>query len=285
MSGHVAVVGAAGRTGMALLRALEAGGFAPLAVVRRPEQADAARGAGAAETTTADYASVEQLTAALSGVDRVIVVPPSYTPEDVYIANAATAAAAAGVGHLVLHSVLHPHTPTMRHHMRKAAGEAAVRAGSVPWTILQPSMYAQTVLMFSQLSPPGRICAPFDVDSSFTVVDLLDSAEITARVLQSDDHYYASYELVGNPPVTCREMLALVAELRGLDATPESVRPWQLNLPMWLQDAMADFAAMCEEYTDHGLLGNANVTRWLLGREPTAFDQVARRELPAPVAS
>lgn len=278
-SDRIAVVGAAGRTGLAILRALDARGLAPLAVTRNDDQADAVRAAGAADTATADYTSIDELTAALVGVDRVVIVPPSFTPEHIYIANAAIAAGAAGVGHIVLHSVLHPHTPTMRHHMRKAAGEVAVRANDTAWTILQPSMYAQTVLLFAAMSPPGRICGPFNIDARFTVVDLSDVAEITALVLRSDEHFYASYELAGNAPTTCREMLSLVAELRGLDARPETVRPWELDLPGWLQDSMADFAAMCEEYTQHGLLGNPNVTRMLLGREPTRFDQVARREL------
>jgi uncharacterized protein YbjT (DUF2867 family) len=276
---RVAVLGAAGRTGLRILGALRAMGVTPRAVTRTDAQADAVRAAGATETATADYASVAELTAALEGVDRVVIVPPSYSPEEVYIANATVAAGAAGVGHIVLHSVLHPHTPSMRHHMRKASGEAAVRDGAVPWTILQPSMYAQTVLLFAQRSPAGRICAPFDVDARFTVVDLQDIAEITARVLQGDDHVYASYELVGNPPVSCREMLRLVAELRGLDAEPERVHPWELDLPAWLRDNMGDFAAMCEEYTANGLLGNVNVTRMLLGRDPTSFAEVARREL------
>jgi NAD(P)H dehydrogenase (quinone) len=276
---RVAVVGAAGRTGLRILSALRASGFAPRAVTRREQQADAVLAAGAAETETADYASVAELTVALDGIDRVVIVPPSYSPEDVYIANTAVAASAAGVAHIVLHSVLHPHTPSMRHHMRKAAGEAVVRDGDVPWTILQPSMYAQTVLLFSDRSPEGRICAPFDVDARFTVVDLEDIAEVTALVLRGDDHFYASYELVGNPPVSCREMLRVVAKLRGVTAEPERIHPWELKLPDWLSDNMGAFAAMCEEYTAHGLLGNANVTRMLLGREPTRFAEVARREL------
>ena len=283
MSERVAIIGAAGRTGLAVLRALAARGVAPLAVTRTAEQAESVLEAGASETTTADYASVTGLRAALEGVDRVVVIPPSYTPEHVYIANATAAAGAAGVRHLVLHSVLHPHTPTMHHHMRKAEGEAAVRAGATPWTILQPAMYAQTVLAFANLSPEGRICAPFDLDARFTVMDLQDIAEITAMVLEGDTHSYASYELVGNPAVSIREMLRLVAELRGIEAEPEQVYPWELDLPAWLREGMSDFAAMCDEYTHHGLLGNANIARWLLGREPTPFDEVARRDLAVPL--
>jgi uncharacterized protein YbjT (DUF2867 family) len=283
MSERVAIIGAAGRTGLAVLRAFAARGVAPLAVTRTPGQAESVLEAGASETTTADYGSVGELTAALEGVDRVVVIPPSYTREHVYIANAVAAADAAGARHLLLHSVLHPHTPTMHHHMRKAEGEAAVRAGATPWTILQPAMYAQTVLLFGNMSPEGRICAPFNLDARFTVIDLRDIAEITAMMLGSDEHLYATYELVGNPPVSIRQMLRLVAELRGIEAEPEQVYPWELNLPAWLCEGMGDFAAMCEEYTHHGLLGNANVARWLLGREPTCFDQVARRDLAVPV--
>jgi NAD(P)H dehydrogenase (quinone) len=283
VSERIAVIGAAGRTGLAVLRALAARDGATLAVTRTTDQAESVLEAGASETTTADYASVAELSSALQGVDRVVVIPPSYTPEHVYIANATDAASAAGVRHLVLHSVLHPHTPTMHHHMRKAAGEAAVRAGATPWTILQPAMYAQTVLAFANLSPEGRICAPFDLDAPFTVIDLQDIAEVTAMVLESDEHRYASYELVGNPPVSIREMLRLVAERRGIEAEPVQVHPWELELPAWLREGMSDFAAMCDEYTRHGLLGNANVARWLLGREPTPFAEVVRRDAAAPL--
>ena len=36
---------------------------------------------------------------------------------------------------------------------------------------------------------------------------------------------------------------------------------------------------MNAHYTAHGLSGNANVLRWLLGREPTTFAAFVKREL------
>jgi hypothetical protein len=37
---------------------------------------------------------------------------------------------------------------------------------------------------------------------------------------------------------------------------------------------------MNTHYDAHGLVGNPNVLRWLLGREPTRFAEFVRRELP-----
>jgi hypothetical protein len=34
-------------------------------------------------------------------------------------------------------------------------------------------------------------------------------------------------------------------------------------------------------YDAHGLIGNPNVLRWMLGREPTRFADFVNRELPA----
>ena len=37
---------------------------------------------------------------------------------------------------------------------------------------------------------------------------------------------------------------------------------------------------MNAHYDAHGLVGNSNVLRWLLGRKPTRFAEFVRRELP-----
>jgi len=39
--------------------------------------------------------------------------------------------------------------------------------------------------------------------------------------------------------------------------------------------ASADMRAMWQEYDRHGLRGNSNVLRMLLGREPASFEQAA----------
>ncbi|WP_329253412.1 hypothetical protein [Streptomyces canus] len=53
---------------------------------------------------------------------------------DVFAIRALEAAEHAGARRFVYLFVLHPHTPGLRHHMRKANVEAAVRASELDWT-------------------------------------------------------------------------------------------------------------------------------------------------------
>ncbi|MFI1506174.1 SDR family oxidoreductase [Streptomyces sp. NPDC020597] len=92
-------------------------------------------------------------------------------------------------------SVLHPHTPGLRHHLRKAYAEAAVRASPLNWTVLQPSMFAQIVLSTWGRAPAGPVEVPFGVDNEFSFIDLRGFGEAGMRVLSEQGHGSAAYEL------------------------------------------------------------------------------------------
>jgi len=278
--GNVGIVGAGGSTGKHALEALAKKGLPARALVRRAEQEDAVRASGASEAVVCDFEDPASLEAAFEGLERLVIIPPALSPrEDEYVRSAVSAAERAGVRHVVFHSVLHPHTPTMQHHMRKAAAEAAVRSSGLGWTILQPAMYAQSVFMFLRSSPEGALWAPFSVERPFTVIDLADIGEITALVCADDEHFYAGYELVGDSARTFREFGEAISEVTGVSLDVRTVPAWEMQLPAVAYDRLATFLAMCEEYANHGLTGNSSVTRMLLGREPTRFPEVALREL------
>ncbi|MBD5083795.1 MAG: hypothetical protein HDT33_01680, partial [Clostridiales bacterium] len=42
---------------------------------------------------------------------------------------------------------------------------------------------------------------------------------------------------------------------------------------------MEAWRALADTYSRYGIAGNANVLTWLLGREPTSFEEGVRREL------
>lgn len=247
--------------------------------MHRGEQTAVALGAGAGDTAVCDLEDPNALERCLRGVRAVHLVPPVFRANEArLVANVRDAATASGVRRVVYHSVLHPNTPTMPHHMNKAQGEAELRNSDLEWTILQPAMYAQTVLTYHRRSPAGRLQAPFDTRKPFTVIDLADIADISAAALLDDLGAFGTYELAGPVALTVDEMAAQLGDLLGIPVTAEHVVPWHLEMPAKITNRMAYMAAMCEEYGRRGLVGNGDVAKMLLGREATSFYAVAERQ-------
>lgn len=274
------VCGVGGITGDTVLTVLTEQGFAVRALVHREERASAALALGAADAVVADYDDAAALAAAVDGVESVFFVAPSYQQgEPRWVAATLRAAEAAGVDRFVYQSVLHPYTPSMPHHARKAEGEVEVRRSRLRWTILQPAMYAQTVLRVRQRSSKGRLEVPYDPDARFTVVDVRDVAACVAAVLSDDDHVYGSYEVAGAEVASLREMAVVLDRVLGEERRVVQVDPASVPLPgSWGERQRHEYALMCQEYGAHGLLGSASTTATLLGRAPSTFADVVARE-------
>lgn len=266
----VAVVGAAGQTGRRVVGALSRQGAAVRAVVRDGAQAE--RVPDAASIAVADLTDAAGLTAALDDAAAVYYIPPAFAAQEVaFGSNVISAALAVGLPHLVYHSVLHAPTPAMPHHRRKAEVELALRESPLAWTILQPAIYAQTALQFLDLAG-GQLNAPFDPRQPFSPVDLEDLAEAAVRVLLEDGHAFATYELAGPDRIGLAGMGSTISGVLGRSISIQRVAP----------DVQPDMRAMLDHYDAHGLVGNPNVLRMLLGREPASFADVMRRELVSP---
>jgi uncharacterized protein YbjT (DUF2867 family) len=280
MTDTVAVVGAAGLSGSHVLQALRGGELRVRAVVHGEAGGDRARDGGADEVVIAELAQPDSISAALEGANRVLMIPPALHPdEDGLAINALRAAEQAGVERFVYLSVLHPHTPELRHHMRKAAAEAAVRDSSVSWTILQPSIFAQMVCAMFGARPSGPVQVPFEPSRSFSVVDLADVAEVAAKVLVEPGHQFATYELAG-PVQTMTQMVRAIAAARGVELEAVRIAPEQAPLPPQFaerQSSAADMRAMFDHYDRHGLRGNTTVLAAILDRPPTTFAEASRR--------
>lgn len=281
------VCGVGGITGDTVVSVLAERGLAVRAMVHHEGRRSAASGLGADSVVVADYDDEVALAAAMDGVDAVFFVAPSYREgEPRWVAATLRAAEAAGVDRFVYQSVLHPFTPSMPHHVRKARSEVGVRASLLRWTILQPTMYAQTVLRVRQRSAPGRLDVPYDPDASFAVVDVRDVAACVAAVLADDTHVHAGYEIVGTEVQTLREMAATCDRVLGEEREVVQVDPGSLSLPpSWGEQQREEYALMCREYGAHGLLGSSRTTAALLGRVPTTFAQVVARDVHAPTTS
>jgi NAD(P)H dehydrogenase (quinone) len=190
----IAALGGRGKTGRAVIAALESRGTATV-VIGRAEWRD--------------------LSTAVAGCEAAYLIAPNLHPDEpAYVAEALAALAQAGVVRVVYHSVASPYAPDMPHHLGKAVSEDLVRRSGLAWTILQPGAYVQN------LDLSGPIEVPYDVDAVFGFADLADVAEVAALVLTKDGHVGATYELASR--------VATVAELAaeaGVTAHSTAERP------------------------------------------------------------
>ena len=160
------MIGAAGKTGRAVTRALTAAGVDVRAAVRSPDSSPRAYAAGARSISVVDLESGAGLEEAVDGVDAVYHLAPNVHPDEVGIAErVGTAVADAGVQRFAFHSVLHPDDASMPHHLRKAEAEHVVRSLLPGATVLRPAAYHQNLL---DAARSGRVAVPYSLDAPFT---------------------------------------------------------------------------------------------------------------------
>lgn len=270
----ILITGAAGKTGRAVIRALVAQGQEVAAWVRRHEQAADVMALGARQVFVGDLRDDAALVQALAGVRVVYHIPPNMHPDELTIGlKLMRAARTAGVAHVVYHSVLHPQTEKMPHHWQKMRVEEALFESGLDFTILQPAVYMENWLAQRDAISQGRYPVPYATETRLSYVALADVATAAAAVLTDGrQHVGATYELVGTPPLRQHEVAAVFAAVLGRPVVVEVV-----PRAVWRERAVAaglsayaveTLLAMFVYYEQFGLVGNPNVLRWLLGREP-----------------
>ena len=279
----ILVTGASGKTGQAVVAALARAGASTRALVRRPSQVELLTNLGAREVVAADMRLTPEIRRAVENIRAVYHICPNVNPDEVEIGRRLTGAAKeAGVEHLVLHSVLHPQTEQMPHHWSKLRVEEALFESGLNFTILQPTAYMQNLLAgWKLITEDGVLRNPYPVATRLSLVDLEDLAEAAAIVLTKRGHTGATYELAGTPPLTQTEVAAILSDALGrpVRAEAEPIEAWAARArSAGLGDhPRATLTRMFHYYERHGLVGNPNMLRWLLGREPTTVVEFARR--------
>ncbi|MCC6501039.1 MAG: NmrA family NAD(P)-binding protein [Anaerolineales bacterium] len=276
----ILVTGAGGKTGKALVKSLSEVEDV-CAFVHHEGQVSEAKSLGATKVIVGDLLDESTIRSAVQGVRAVYHICPNMSPDEETIGRLVIAEAKkAGVEHFVYHSVLHPQIEAMNHHWQKMRVEEMLFESGIPFTILQPAPYMQNLLAgWKSVVEEGVLRVPYSVEAKFSFVDLGDMAEVAKIVLTESTHVNAVYELAGTSPVSHVEVAKQFEGIlnRPVRAEKKEIGDWKLQARDLSEYARENLVRMFEYYDKWGLVGNPNVLRWVLKREPCSLEEFVAR--------
>ncbi|PBC11163.1 NmrA family NAD(P)-binding protein [Mesorhizobium sp. WSM3859] len=258
--------GAAGDFAGSVIPALATRGARVRAFIRRPEQAELARGHGATEVAIGDLRDRPALDAALKDVDAVFYIAPAFIPGEADVGKTVVKAAIdAGVRRLVFSAVIHPVLSDLVNHVAKAPVEEAVLNSGLEYTFLHPARYFQNYAAFwPKVVKEGVLAEPWSSETRFSLVDYRDVAEVAAIALTEDRLLFGTFELCAPGQLDRHDVVALMSDVLGR-------KIGERRDPGVLGDVSQGLRAMFDHYDHHGLLGNPLTLHAILGREPRSL--------------
>jgi NAD(P)H dehydrogenase (quinone) len=272
----ILVTGAGGKTSNAVIKAFVARGESVHAFVHREAHSASMRALGASRVSVGSLDDVDAIARAAEGVRAIYHICPNVSPFEFPFGRAVVAGITrAGVRRIIYHSVLHPQVEAMPHHWEKMRVEEMLFASDCDVTILQPTAYMQNLLVTWQSIVTNGTCrVPYPASTRISLVDL-DDVAAAAVVATNDDHVGATYELVGTVALSQGEVASIISRVLGKPVVIEeesadawSARARNAGMGDYQRDALL---RMFRYYGEHGLIGNSNGLKWLLGREPTSL--------------
>ena len=270
------VTAASGHLGRLAVEALLADGIAPTQIVagaRSPEKvADlAARGVATVEL---DYDRPETISAALEGVDRVLLISGSVPGARlVGHRNVIDAAQAAGVERLVYTSAPHASSFDYALGADHRATEAAIAASGIPSVVVRNNWYTENYDGDLARAAETGLVASSVGDARIASASRADYAAGAAAVLVQDGHVGEVYEFAGDVAWTFEDFAAAAAEVLGRDVVYERLTREQLAAGLEASGADAGtvgFVVGLDEAIGGGVLATSDGTlSRILGRPTT----------------
>jgi uncharacterized protein YbjT (DUF2867 family) len=197
----IAVVGATGNTGRAVVSELKKLGQDPICIVRNVDKAGAVLG-DKARTKIAEITDRHALEKALQGIKRVFVVTghnPGMAEQQINILEAAKAAGA----ELLIkvsggQAIVGPDSESVVGRGSYAIEEALKESG-LDWIILRPGLFMQNTFQQAELiKNDGKLLLPFPADLPIAFIDVRDTGALGARMLiDPEEHVGKEYSFTG----------------------------------------------------------------------------------------
>jgi uncharacterized protein YbjT (DUF2867 family) len=195
----ILVTGATGKVGGQVAAQLAARGVETRALVRDPAKARLPDGV---QVAAGDLTDVDSVRAALAGVDKVFLVWPFFTVDDL-----------APVLEVLPQRVVYLSSEGGAKWADDA--ERLIEAAGLQWTFLRPTGFAGNTLSFApEIKADGVVRAPFG-KMARPLIHEYDMAAVGVRALTEDGHVGKRYSLSGPELVSQFELVDIIGDVIG----------------------------------------------------------------------
>lgn len=264
----IAITGASGQLGRLAIENLKTRVDADdiIALVRDPSKvADLG-----VEAREADYHKPETLTAALQGIDRLVLISSSdFDDRAGQHQNVIDAAKETGVKHLIYTSILKADASPMIIAQDHKVTESAIKASGIPYTFLRNGWYTENWTGSLSAAVEAGALIGSAGDAKVTPATRQDYAEALAAVAAGKGHEGQIYEL-GGAAFTLSNLAAELSKQTGKDIPyndlPEATYK-DILISFQLPEALATVIADADAQAQNGWLTDESGTlERLIGR-------------------
>ncbi|HCT5598271.1 TPA: SDR family oxidoreductase [Klebsiella oxytoca] len=273
----IAITGATGQLGQHvlenLLKTVPAGQV--VAIVRNPAKAESLsqRGIGVRQ---ADYSDEAALTAALQGVDKLLLISSSEVGQRaVQHRNVINAAKAAGVKFIAYTSLLHADTSPLGLADEHIATEQMLADSGIAYALLRNGWYTENYLASAPPAIEHGVFIGAAGNGKIASATRADYAAAAARVIAEEGHAGKVYELAGDEAWTLSELAAELSKQSGQNVVYQNLSEADfaaalkgVGLPAGLADMLANSDTGASK---GGLFDDSRTLSALIGRPTTTL--------------
>ncbi len=273
----IAITGATGHLGQLtlteLLKTVPASQL--VAIVRNPAKAETLAQQGVI-VRQAEYGDQAALTAALEGVDKLLLISSSEVGQRaVQHRNVIDAAKAAGVKFIAYTSLLHADQSPLGLHVEHVDTEQYLAASGIPYALLRNGWYSENYLASAPAALAHGVFIGSAGEGKIASATRGDYAAAAAKVISSEGHAGKVYELAGDEAWTLSELAAELSKQSGKPVVYQNLSEADFaaalkgaGLPEAFANLLADSDAGAAK---GGLFDSSRTLSTLIGRPTTSI--------------
>ncbi|AZP32224.1 SDR family oxidoreductase [Cronobacter sakazakii] len=281
----IAITGATGQLGQRVIDTLlnTVAAQEIVAIVRNPAKA-AALSARGVQVRAADYNDAAALTAALAGVEKLLLISSSEVGQRAtQHRNVIDAAKTAGVKLIAYTSLLHADRSPLGLADEHVATEKMLADAGIPYVLLRNGWYTENYLASVPPALEHGVFIGSAGDGKIASASRQDYAEAAAKVLTLDNQAGRIYELAGDHAWTLRDLTALLSKETGKTVAYQNLSEADFAAALTGAGLPEGFAKLLADSdigaSKGGLFDDSRQLSALIGRPTTSLEASLRESL------